>query len=114
VPGPEAAVAGAAGSGVAVAGATGAHEVTVVQDGRASTVATGPDETVLDAALRVRPDLPYACKGAVCSTCRARVVAGEVRMARNYSLEPAEVAQGYVLTCQSRPLTDRVTVDYDA
>jgi ring-1,2-phenylacetyl-CoA epoxidase subunit PaaE len=94
--------------------AQGAHEVTVVQDGRASTVATGPDETVLDAALRVRPDLPYACKGAVCSTCRARVVSGEVRMARNYSLEPAEVAQGYVLTCQSRPLTDRVTVDYDA
>jgi ring-1,2-phenylacetyl-CoA epoxidase subunit PaaE len=77
-------------------------------------VATGPDETVLDAALRVRPDLPYACKGAVCSTCRARVVSGEVRMARNYALEPEEVRQGYVLTCQSRPLTDSVTVDYDA
>jgi ring-1,2-phenylacetyl-CoA epoxidase subunit PaaE len=93
---------------------TGAHEVTVLLDGRASTVTMTADEAVLDAALRVRPDLPYACKGAVCSTCRARVVAGEVRMARNYALEPEEVAQGYVLTCQSRPLTAGVTLDYDA
>jgi ring-1,2-phenylacetyl-CoA epoxidase subunit PaaE len=92
----------------------GAHEVTVVQDGRASTVTMTPDETVLDAALRVRPDLPYACKGAVCSTCRARVVAGEVRMARNYALEPEELAKGYVLTCQSRPVTAQVTLDYDS
>ncbi len=91
------------------AGAT----LTVLLDGRESTVAMAPDERVLDAALRVRPELPYACKGGVCSTCRARLVQGEVRMARNYALEPAEVAAGYVLTCQSSPVTGAVTVDYD-
>ena len=61
------------------------------------------DERVLDAALRVRGELPYACKGGVCSTCRARLVDGEVEMAHNYALEPDEVAAGYVLTCQSEP-----------
>jgi ring-1,2-phenylacetyl-CoA epoxidase subunit PaaE len=92
----------------------GAHEVTILLDGRASTVTTAPDETVLDAALRVRGELPFACRGGVCSTCRARVVAGEVRMARNYALDADEVRQGYVLTCQSRPVTREVTLDYDA
>ena len=61
-----------------------------------------------------RPELPYACKGGVCSTCRARVVSGEVSMARNFALEPDEVAAGYVLTCQALPITDKVVVDYDA
>ncbi len=87
--------------------------LTVMLDGRESTVAMEPGERVLDAALRVRPELPFACKGGVCSTCRARLVRGEVRMARNYALEPAEVADGYVLTCQSSPVTDELTVDYD-
>jgi ring-1,2-phenylacetyl-CoA epoxidase subunit PaaE len=68
----------------------------------------------LDAALRVRGELPYACKGGVCSTCRAKVIEGAVEMARNYALEPAEVAAGYVLTCQSEPITERLVVDYDA
>jgi ring-1,2-phenylacetyl-CoA epoxidase subunit PaaE len=95
---------GPAGAGAAL---------TVMLDGRESTVAMAPDERVLDAALRVRPELPYACKGGVCSTCRARLVRGEVRMARNYALEPAEVAAGYVLTCQSTPVSDALTVDYD-
>ena len=63
---------------------------------------------------KVRGELPYACKGGVCSTCRAKVVDGEVTMARNYALEPDEVAAGYVLTCQSSPTTDRLVVDYDA
>ncbi|QLQ38893.1 1,2-phenylacetyl-CoA epoxidase subunit PaaE [Micromonospora robiginosa] len=89
-------------------------EVTLVLDGRSSSFTMGRDERVLDAALRVRSELPYACKGGVCSTCRARVVEGEVTMARNYALEPDEVAAGYVLTCQSSPITDRLTVDYDA
>jgi ring-1,2-phenylacetyl-CoA epoxidase subunit PaaE len=89
-------------------------ELTVQLDGRASTVAMRRDERVLDAALRVRPELPYACKGGVCSTCRARLVSGEVTMARNFALEPDEVAAGYVLTCQSSPVTDQVQVDYDA
>ena len=72
------------------------------------------DVPVLDAAQRHRPDLPFACKGGVCGTCRARVTAGEVRMRRNFALEQAEVDAGFVLTCQSLPLTDTVTVDYDA
>ncbi|WFE25395.1 phenylacetate-CoA oxygenase/reductase subunit PaaK [Solwaraspora sp. WMMD791] len=92
--------------------ATGA-EVTVLLDGRASTVRTRPGERVLDAALRVRSELPYACKGGVCSTCRAKVVDGAVSMVRNYALEPDELAAGYVLTCQSVATTDRLTVDYD-
>ena len=69
---------------------------------------------MLDAALRVRGELPYSCRGGVCSTCRARVVEGEVQMATNWALEPDEVAAGYVLTCQSSPVTDRLVVDYDA
>jgi len=92
----------------------GETEVTVRLDGRESTFPMRRDERVLDAALRVRPELPYACQGGVCSTCRAKVVEGEVRMARNYALEPDELARGYVLTCQSSPVTDRLTVDYDA
>jgi ring-1,2-phenylacetyl-CoA epoxidase subunit PaaE len=89
-------------------------DVTIVLDGRASSFPMRRDERVLDAALKVRPELPYACKGGVCSTCRARVVDGEVTMARNFALEPDDVAAGYVLTCQSSPLTDRLVVDYDA
>ncbi|MBF9128606.1 phenylacetate-CoA oxygenase/reductase subunit PaaK [Plantactinospora sp. S1510] len=88
-------------------------EVTIQLDGRMSSFRMGRDERVLDAALKVRSELPYACKGGVCSTCRARVVSGEVTMARNYALEPDEVAAGYVLTCQSSPVTDTVVVDYD-
>jgi ring-1,2-phenylacetyl-CoA epoxidase subunit PaaE len=94
--------------------AAGTTSVTIVLDGRESSFDMGGDERVLDAALRVRPELPYACKGGVCSTCRARVVDGEVVMARNYALEPDEVARGYVLTCQSSPLTPKLTIDYDA
>jgi ring-1,2-phenylacetyl-CoA epoxidase subunit PaaE len=88
--------------------------VTIVLDGRESTFTMGSDERVLDAALRVRGELPYACKGGVCSTCRARVVSGEVVMASNYALEPDELAAGYVLTCQSSPVSERLVVDYDA
>ncbi len=88
--------------------------MTILLDGRASTFAMRRDERVLDAALRVRGELPYACKGGVCSTCRAKVVEGEVTMARNFALEPDELAAGYVLTCQSSPVTDELTVDYDA
>ncbi|GAA3324276.1 1,2-phenylacetyl-CoA epoxidase subunit PaaE [Paeniglutamicibacter sulfureus] len=71
-------------------------------------------ETILNAALRVRPDVPFACAGGVCGTCRAKVVEGSVDMDENYALEPDEIERGYVLTCQSRPTTDRVLVDYDA
>lgn len=88
--------------------------VTLILDGRESTVTMARDERVLDAALRVRSELPYACRGGVCSTCRARLVEGEVEMVHNYALEPDEIAAGYILTCQSRPLADRLVVDYDA
>jgi ring-1,2-phenylacetyl-CoA epoxidase subunit PaaE len=89
-------------------------EVTIHLDGRASTFTMRHDERILDAALRVRGELPYACKGGVCSTCRAKVVAGEAVMARNFALEPDELAAGYVLTCQASPVTDQLQVDYDA
>ena len=92
----------------------GDTEVTIVLDGRKSSFRMGRDERVLDAALKVRGELPYACKGGVCSTCRAKVVEGEGTMARNYALEPDELAAGYVLTCQSSPVTDRLVIDYDA
>ncbi|PZF73184.1 1,2-phenylacetyl-CoA epoxidase subunit PaaE [Taibaiella soli] len=71
-------------------------------------------ESILDAALQRGADLPYACKGGVCCTCRAKVVAGEVEMEVNYALEPDEIAKGFVLTCQSHPKTDRVVIDFDA
>jgi ring-1,2-phenylacetyl-CoA epoxidase subunit PaaE len=89
-------------------------QVTVVLDGRSTTLALPKDETVLDSAQRVRSDLPFACKGGVCGTCRARVTDGEVEMRRNYALEAKEVDAGYVLTCQTVPLSDAVTVDFDA
>lgn len=70
-------------------------------------------EAILDAAMRVRPDVPFACAGGVCGTCRALLREGAVTMTENYALEPAELERGYVLTCQSHPTTDRVVVDYD-
>jgi ring-1,2-phenylacetyl-CoA epoxidase subunit PaaE len=88
--------------------------VTIVLDGRRTELALPRDTPVLDAAQRSRPDLPFACKGGVCGTCRARVTAGEVRMRRNFALEPSEVDAGFVLTCQALPVTDSVTVDYDS
>jgi len=71
------------------------------------------DDSILDAALRAGADLPYACKGGVCSTCRAKVEKGEVDMLINYALEPEEVEAGFVLTCQAYPKSDEVTVNFD-
>jgi ring-1,2-phenylacetyl-CoA epoxidase subunit PaaE len=89
--------------------------VTVNLDGR-TTVIQMPsrDESILAATLRARPDAPFSCTGGVCGTCRARLVEGEVRMDRNYALEPEEVAAGIVLACQSHPITAAVSLDYDA
>jgi ring-1,2-phenylacetyl-CoA epoxidase subunit PaaE len=70
-------------------------------------------ESILNAALRIRSDVPFACAGGVCGTCRARLTSGEVRMTENYALEPDELERGYVLTCQSHPKTPTVKVDYD-
>lgn len=93
-------------------GATSA--VTVVLDGRSTTTAVARDTPILDGGQRVRPDLPFACKGGVCGTCRAKVTAGAVEMRRNFALEQPEVDAGFVLTCQARPRSAAVTVDYDA
>ena len=89
-------------------------EVTVVLDGvtRTFTLEKGK-ENILDAGLRHGIELPYSCKGGVCSTCRAKLTEGEVDMDVNFALEDYEVARGFILTCQSYPVTDRVAVDYD-
>lgn len=85
------------------------------QDGvdRQITLTAG-DESILDAALRQGADLPYACKGGVCATCRCKVLRGEVEMGVNYSLEPDQLAAGYVLSCQALPKGDDVVLDFDA
>ncbi len=91
------------------------QKVTVRQDGRDREITlTADDESILDAALRQGADLPYACKGGVCATCKCKVLRGKVDMATNYSLEPDELAAGYVLSCQALPLTADVVVDFDA
>jgi ring-1,2-phenylacetyl-CoA epoxidase subunit PaaE len=90
-----------------------ASEVTVVLDGRTTVVAIPGDTSLLEGAQRARPDLPFACKGGVCGTCRARVISGKVNMRRNFALEESEVADGFVLTCQSLPISEQVQVDYD-
>ena len=89
-------------------------EVTVVLDGatRTFTLEKGR-ESILEAGLRAGVELPYSCKGGVCSTCRAKLVSGESDMDVNFALEDYEVARGFVLTCQSYPVSDRVCVDYD-
>lgn len=88
--------------------------VQLTVDGRQSTLTIDdPTESILDAALRSGVDLPFACKGGVCATCRARITEGEVRMETNYALDEAELEQGFVLTCQSHPVSDEVSVDFD-
>lgn len=89
-------------------------EVTVVLDGRRTTTTVPRATTVLEGVQQVRADLPFACKGGVCGTCRAMLCDGEVEMRRNYALTPEELERGFVLTCQSRPVADSVTVDFDA
>jgi ring-1,2-phenylacetyl-CoA epoxidase subunit PaaE len=91
-----------------------ASEVTVVADGRSTTMRISAATSVLDGAQASRPELPFACKGGVCGTCRARVLFGEVTMRRNFALDATELDAGFVLTCQARPLSARVVVDYDA
>ncbi|MGV9882672.1 2Fe-2S iron-sulfur cluster-binding protein [Streptomyces sp. NPDC003006] len=93
---------------------TPAHStVTVTLDGRSGTWPVLDGETLLETVLRNRADAPYACKGGVCGTCRAFRVSGEVQMERNFALEPEETEAGYVLACQSHPVTDTVELDFD-
>lgn len=89
-------------------------EVTIIQDGvtRSLTIAKNAD-SILDSALAQGVELPYSCKGGVCSTCRCKVVEGEVDMDANFALEDYEVARGFVLSCQSFPVTDKLVIDFD-
>lgn len=88
--------------------------VTVVMDGRRRGFSMPMNgETVLEAAERAGLDLPFSCRGGVCSTCRTKVVRGKVEMAQNFALEPWEVEAGFVLACQSRPTTPELELDYD-
>jgi ring-1,2-phenylacetyl-CoA epoxidase subunit PaaE len=88
--------------------------VTILADGR-SFAFDLPfyNASILDAAIQQGADLPYACKGGVCTTCKAKLLKGKVEMDVNYGLEPEEVAEGFILTCQSHPRTEKVVVDYD-
>ena len=89
-------------------------EVTVIMDGSAASFTMEKDkESLLEAGLRAGLDMRYSCKGGVCSTCRCKVLDGEVEMDVNYALEDYEVARGFVLSCQSFPVTDKVVVDFD-
>ena len=89
-------------------------DVTIVLEGRSATAPMPKGQAILDGATATRNDLPFACKGGVCGTCRAHVTTGEVDMRRNYALDDDEVERGYVLTCQTHPVSDEVTVDFDA
>jgi ring-1,2-phenylacetyl-CoA epoxidase subunit PaaE len=89
-------------------------EVTVIMDGSAATFTMDKDkESILDAGLRAGIDMRYSCKGGVCSTCRCKLVEGNVDMDVNYALEDYEVARGFVLSCQAFPVTDKVVIDFD-
>jgi ring-1,2-phenylacetyl-CoA epoxidase subunit PaaE len=95
-------------------GAGGAAEVTIILDGRSSTFPLDRDgERILDGALRVRSDAPYACKGGVCGTCRARLISGSVEMDQHFALEQREIDAGFVLACQSHPTAPKVVLDFD-
>ncbi|TAG76883.1 MAG: hypothetical protein EAZ24_08195 [Burkholderiales bacterium] len=103
------------GDALAADAAAPRARMTLIADGieREVTIAY-EGQTVLDVALDAGIDAPYACKAGVCCTCRARVLEGEVRMDANYTLEEHELKRGFVLTCQSRPVTPYVKITYDA
>jgi ring-1,2-phenylacetyl-CoA epoxidase subunit PaaE len=91
----------------------GTVNLTFTLQGRTSTTRMLPETAVLDAALRVRRELPFSCKGGMCASCKARLIEGQVRMNKNWALIESELRSGYILTCQSHPLSDRLVVDYD-
>ena len=89
-------------------------QVTVKADGRETLLELSPDgENILDAALAAGVDLPFACKGGACATCKAKVTAGEVEMDLCHALDAGEIAAGYVLTCQAHPVSRTVFIDFD-
>ncbi len=87
--------------------------VTVTLSGRTQTIELAPGDSLLEGTLQVRPDAPYACMGGACGTCRAKLTDGSVEMDHNYALSAADLEAGYVLTCQSHPTSEAVSIDYD-
>jgi ring-1,2-phenylacetyl-CoA epoxidase subunit PaaE len=103
-----------AAENTAAPAASGTSKVTVILDGEEKVFdLAGNGPTVLDVAFDAGMDVPFACKGGVCCTCRAKVLEGEVRMDQNFALTDDEVAKGYILTCQSHPVSDTVVVSFD-
>ncbi|MEP2682013.1 MAG: 2Fe-2S iron-sulfur cluster-binding protein [Sulfitobacter sp.] len=88
-------------------------EITVIIDGARRSFTMQKGQSVLEAALENGQEAPFSCKAGVCSTCMGKVLEGEVEMLSNHALEDYEVERGYVLTCQSYPLSDTLTIDYD-
>ncbi|MFE4540428.1 2Fe-2S iron-sulfur cluster-binding protein [Streptomyces scopuliridis] len=102
-----------AAPGPAAAPAPAHSTLTATLHGRSGNWPVRDGDSLLETVLRSRADAPYACKGGVCGTCRAFLVSGEVRMDRNFALEPEETEAGYVLACQSHPATAEVELDFD-
>ena len=89
-------------------------EVSILADGREYSFELSTDgENILDAGLRNGVDLPFSCKGGVCATCKARLLEGEVDMDLNQALRPEEIEDGFILTCQSHPISKKIVVDFD-
>ena len=88
-------------------------KITIQIDGVKSEFDYNSNDSILDAAAKKGADLPYACKGGVCCTCKAKILEGEVEMAVNYALEEDEIERGYVLSCQAHPKTDKVVLSFD-
>lgn len=106
--------AGDATTHAAQEGDAATAKVTIVRDGLTREIGFGPDdESILAAAARAGLDVPYSCRSGVCATCRAKLLEGRVRMDRNFALERDDLDAGFVLTCQSHPLTERVVVSFD-
>lgn len=93
--------------------AEGSVAVRVKLGGRTTNTRMDPDMSVLDAALRVRSELPFSCKGGMCASCKAKLVEGDVEMDKNYALVDSELEAGFILTCQSHPVGEEISVDYD-
>ena len=93
--------------------AGGQVSLTVVLDGKSHALKMNPDQHVLDVAMAAGLDLPFSCKGGVCATCRCKVMSGSVAMVKNFGLEAWETDKGFVLSCQSRPTSEAVTVSFD-
>jgi ring-1,2-phenylacetyl-CoA epoxidase subunit PaaE len=87
-------------------------EVTLVLDGKEHTIEVG-SETILEAALKAGVDAPFSCRSAICSTCMGQLIEGEVKMDMNHVLTDEEVEEGFVVTCQSHPTTEKVKISYD-